>query len=440
MSTCNTPALSPPSHGRSTAAACSRVNLRHYKGLGRAELRQLPEDLDQLWIGPSFDTGESIKTMHSIVDSLPLRLSSLDLDLTQTTATSAGMTAATSPPTAIDLSNFFTKQDVIELLDRMTNLRSLSLRLPPGTGDYGAAVVAGSFSAAAECPSAATAAATDAGGRSQRNNSLQDLDLRECHLGDAGIVALAEALESSSIKSLILSWSSTTSVGMQALATGLRKNPALERLDLGCVNGVNDESIADLLSSLRHNHNLKEVSFFCCAEVGEATGLRLLECLRGGADGSKDGGDSIDEDKLGYNTSLQKINLKGTNISPSTQNLIDYYLQLNRAGRKLLNVGAKFVDKEPAPHVNLSLWPSLLAKYTNAASLEPGDDQRRRKKKVPDAPSDTHYYQLNDVLGTPTATHTSAASAGALVAKPPRTEATDIVLFFVRNNTDLWHG
>jgi len=367
------------------------VNLRHHRSLSEIELRQLPSGLDRLWIGPSFDS--SLTTVCSIVESLPPQLSDLDLDMTQLASRGGVVVASDASHPRQQTDDFITKECVSRLFKRIHTLRSLSLRLPQGIGDRGAIALASTLGQA-QC--------------------LTLLDLRECRIQDPGLVALSKALQSSSIRGLIISWSTVTPMGIGALAAALRNDPPLESLNLSCADGVDDESIRQLVSGLRENSTLLELSLFCCSSIGEASGRLLLQCLQGGGD----------EGSSHYcNTTLERINLKGTKVPKCYQVQIEYYLQLNRAGRKfVINYSEDRNERKRRPHqrqLALSLWPYILAKH---ARRRDGTECR------------SSLFQTSSTTAC-LDRQTSIASISSSVT------GADISYYFLRNKADLvLHG
>lgn len=369
--------------GNPTTCGCEVVvNLRHYRGLSRDVLWRLPPGVDQLLIGPSFDT-TSLESVRSIIRNLPPHLSDLDLDLTQVVTSSHNddhIEASTAPTESHhEQSEEFLvmKGYLSDLFERVSNLRSLSLRLPRECADCGAIAVAAALNEAKGC---------------NRHPQVELLDLRECPMHDPGIVALSGALKSSSIKGLVVSWSSITSKGVGAMAAALKCNPPLESLVLGCMDGLDDESVQELISSLVQNSTLTDLSLFCCKLIGESSGRRLLRCL------------------TRRNTSLERISLKGTKISPSCQNMIEYYLRLNRAGRRYV-IG---YDDGRDRLLDLSLWPYILEKQTLQV------EHRRRTDECHSPAVRASVYQRLKL-------------ASATMASESTVSSFDVVYFFLAN-------
>jgi len=418
-----------------TSQAAFPVNLRHCRDLSEGDLRNLPPGATHLWVGPSFHRST---TLSSIVRNLPRGLLGLDLDLT-TAATAPGevVAEASSEETgegASDATGNSTGSKTDELVVTMTesfmelfrcndHLRSLSLRCSPDDGISGSIGDRIAVAVADSLAKVAAAAEEEDTPPTEDHHPLHlELDLRECPLHDAGVEALATILvrlKSSPsprcrIRSLLLGpTTALTPRGVRSLASALRSDRGhpvsseleLEHLDLSCsMAGTpvdrDDESARDLVSSLRLNSKLSDLSLFGCSSLGEEAGRQLVRCLRGDYDIGQCSNNGVFGHEWGCNTSLERINLRGTQVSPSDRNEIEYYLRLNRAGRRYLNTNA-------VGQVSLALWPYILAKYANSSNVD--------QKKM--TPVEAAYRHPKD----PTATASD----------------TDVLYFFLRNKMDL---
>jgi uncharacterized protein (TIGR02996 family) len=92
---------------------------------------------------------------------------------------------------------------------------------------------------------------------------LRHLSLRSCHLDDEGAMLLAECTALSHLRALDLALNRLTAAGVLALACG-ELFMALERLDLGCNEGIGREGIKHL--SQAQLPALKTLGLMACAE------------------------------------------------------------------------------------------------------------------------------------------------------------------------------
>jgi Ran GTPase-activating protein (RanGAP) involved in mRNA processing and transport len=209
------------------------------------------------------------------------------------------------------------------LLQRLSKLQSLSLRLSPSEEESSLVQWAPAL----------------------QFTQLQVLDLRDNRIGDAGAQALARALPESNIQELVLSWNHFGQKGMEALTRALEKT-SLKRLVVGCNENLDDQSLKMLMDQLEQGHHgsLRTLDLFG-TQITESTGSRFLQCLEQ------------------RQTSLERLILDGTSVSMQIKNQVDYYLGLNRAGRRCL-AGQN--------ELSLSAWPYLLAKSS-------GDSRCKRR-------------------------------------------------------------
>ena len=94
----------------------------------------------------------------------------------------------------------------------------------------------------------------------EKNPNLQQLDLTGNRIGDKGVQALAEALKKNHYLQLLdLSWNQIGDTGANALAGALEKNLSLLQLDLGN-NQIGDASTNALAGALEKNLNLLQLN------------------------------------------------------------------------------------------------------------------------------------------------------------------------------------
>lgn len=314
------------------------ANLRHLL-IGSTTLESL-DNLDALWLGPLFAPTLSMRT---IVENLPPTLTTLDLDLSQF-AHPQDHPCSTSSSSANDGTSSSLEAD-LELL--MSNITVAHLSLRFRDGDTGVMALAQSL---------------------HKHPNLKTLDLRGNRMGDEGAVALAEALEKTvanpELRHVNLAWNMIGSRGAIALAKSL-PSTQLELLDLSCNDSVDDDAVHHLCQSLKHNVFLKVLNLFCCSNITEDGAFMLLTCLQH------------------HNYTLERINLRPRDTtsysshSAKTVNVlakIEYWLALNRAGRRLLRgvhpAGNSCCDNMDRP-VPTGLWPYILARQNTNSFLYP---------------------------------------------------------------------
>jgi hypothetical protein len=219
--------------------------------------------------------------------------------------------------------------------------------------------------------------------------SLQDnSSLRELNLSRNGIcldtdcaTALNDLLGSTTLRVLNFSFNRVTNEGIELLALGLQGNSRLRELDLqNC--GIGDVGLLKLGEALVENSTLEILRLGDDGEDYGQNGLsqffQLLPQMEGLTELCLDHcGVMVNEefcvtvvDGLKNNTGLQRLTCEAGDLTwyehapPHVKPLIDFYLQLNRNGRKWLE--APLTSRVPA-----GLWPRILAKMssTKDASL-----------------------------------------------------------------------
>lgn len=165
---------------------------------------------------------------------------------------------------------------------------------------------------------------------------LQGLDLRGNLIGDEGIADLVDAISLSNIKSLKLGLNCITDLGATHLAR-LVAQPScqLTHMDLNS-NLIGNTGGYELAIALKDNITLK--SFLLCGNSQVSCGGVFVECLEA-------------------NSSLIDCNLQQTHVECCEVNLIDYWLMLNKSGRRILKG-----DSLPC-----GVWPEFLVKYACAS-------------------------------------------------------------------------
>jgi Ran GTPase-activating protein (RanGAP) involved in mRNA processing and transport len=178
----------------------------------------------------------------------------------------------------------------------------------------------------------------------QENCHLRELNLDETaiSLDDTVVTALNNLLDSTSIRVLNLDDNLATNQGIAALTDGLQRNSSLRELGLdGCEIG--NEGLLHLGEALVENSTLEilrlEGNSFDQGTLFQF--FQLLPMMDGLEDLSLDKAPGIVEDELWSavvnglrdNTSLQSLT---QSYSDGAKALIDFYLKLNRNGRKYL--------------------------------------------------------------------------------------------------------
>lgn len=174
-----------------------------------------------------------------------------------------------------------------------------------------------------------------------RNHTIEEIDLgKHIAFTDETIQAVASGLRvNRSLRALRLYQCELSTNAWIPLLESLQVNQTLHVLDLQCISPQNhegDELLKVVCQYLPIIQGLKEISF-------HGPGGLLLNDKQA----------ILIIDALERNTSLQKISVTTTNIFH--KNRIEYILDWNRAGRRVLRSG-----------VSLSLWPVALTKATSA--------------------------------------------------------------------------
>ena len=395
-------------------------NLRHCRALGTSDLIGIPPTVERLWLGPSFDP---LLTFPDLAQCIPDSLVELDLDLTALLLLRGEETvdegennddsdhaAATAQKGEEDYLVRTAKKGLQILFRRLTRLKTLTLRLPDPHADV---LVA---RAVAEClPD------TSPSGSSSSSSSLTSLNLRQGPVGVAGVIALGSALHrqqrataattlwggpSARLRELSLdcgssgssnrnSSSATTTATATETAHALARllssggcGAALRRLDVGCSggggaaggdsngddddDGWTDAALAPLCAALRDNRTLTDLGLCGCdaRRVTALTGVRLLDALRDN------------------NATLERLTWHDvSSVPPALLLEVDWYLRLNRAGRRYLREDPPLYVEEKedrgesesvssavssAPSaLPLTLWPRLLARIAQSQSSSP---------------------------------------------------------------------
>lgn len=165
---------------------------------------------------------------------------------------------------------------------------------------------------------------------------LQGLDLRGNLIGDDGIADLVEEISRSNLKSLKLGLNCITDRGAAHLAR-LVSLPScqLTHLDLNS-NLIGNAGGYELAIALKDNSTLK--TFLLCGNAQVSCGGVFVECLQA-------------------NDSLIDCNLQQTHLELCEVSVINYWLMLNKCGRKILKN-----DSLPC-----GVWPEFLEKHACAS-------------------------------------------------------------------------
>jgi Ran GTPase-activating protein (RanGAP) involved in mRNA processing and transport len=179
--------------------------------------------------------------------------------------------------------------------------------------------------------------------------SLETLELNQNPVTSCGIAALAQSLRGPcTLKELRLRRCQLDDAGLLKLGEALITNEALEVLDVRGNNftHIGASQFFDLLPQMK---GLKSVYGLVTGLLADAStnavGLALVDGLR-------------------ENTKLQKIfedsetATVGSKFAPDVAREIDFYLGLNRHGRRMLRLSG---DSEPPS----GLWPRVLAKLSS---------------------------------------------------------------------------
>jgi Leucine Rich repeat len=250
------------------------VNLRHHLVCDETIrwISSSRQRLEELRVGPLF---ESARAVVSIIDTLPVTVTHLDLDL----------------------------RNVLHILPEVfsrlfqpakTHLASLSIRL---FGDRGAIELSKWL---------------------HKNPNLRRLDLRENRIGNEGLYAIVKAISHCDHHLEVLDLGCNCILDIRPLPDFLQRNTHLARLDLS-YNWIGDEDVNRLCQGLRMNESLRRLSIMGCHRITNRGVSLLICCLR---------------DK---NTSLQQIEVRTCdNSNDELQADLHHLLCLNRAGRGFL--------------------------------------------------------------------------------------------------------
>jgi len=197
--------------------------------------------------------------------------------------------------------------------------------------------------------------------------------LREVHLADISVslddscgAALKQLLESTSLCVLNLGQNKVTSEGMTELVEGLQHSPSLKELALGGCE-VNNEELFKLGEGLVENKTLEHLDLRSNSFDAEGLsvffrflprmkGLKKLE-LNSSSISNETVGSAI-LDGIRVNTSLEIIEgIEERELSTTVKKSIDFYLQMNRNGRRYLQ--APLAKRMP-----LGAWPHILTKLS----------------------------------------------------------------------------
>jgi len=292
-----------------------------------APMRTLTEPVEELWLGPVFDSSETVLTA---ISSLPSSVTHLDLDLRN----------------ALHL-----LPQAMPLLFGRHHLRTLSLHL---FGDAGAIELAKWMN---------------------HNPNLECLDLRGNRIGSTGARTIVDAIMAGAhnnsdrfpsrqnLKRLNLNCNCI--LHGDKIGELLAANTSLEALDLG-LNWLGNEEIEEICAGLCKNATLRELNLHGCHRISHKGLKTILRCLQL------------------HNTSLLKIGLQA--FDEEGQRLIEeinYWLKLNKGGRSLIQLslppssasseqGTQSIGHHPRKSgrrdsTTLGIWPHALAK----SSTEP---------------------------------------------------------------------
>lgn len=282
----------------------------------------LREPVEELWLGPVFDSSQTVLTA---ITSLPSSVTHLDLDLRN---------ALHLLPQAMPL--LFGKQ----------HLKTLSLRV---FGDAGAIELAKWMN---------------------QNPNLERLDLRGNRIGSMGVRTIVDAIMAPKLDKTVLGQSQHNlthlNLSCNCILHGdkigelLAMNSTLEVLDLG-FNWLGNQEIQDICMGLAKNTNLRELNLYGCHRISHKGMKTILQCLQL------------------HNTSVHKIGLQA--FDEEGQRIIEeinYWLKLNRGGRFLIKLSLPASSKEGNqsfshhPFQNghrdaatLGIWPHALEKSNN---------------------------------------------------------------------------
>jgi uncharacterized protein YjbI with pentapeptide repeats len=194
-----------------------------------------------------------------------------------------------------------------------------------------------------------------------QNPSLQGLDLKDNSCGTKGLGVLVQLLERTHISWLRLQRQRYTNnfLDVSLLTCALNdSNTSLILLNLS-FNAISDRGISDLTTALLQNRTLRHVNLNYC-HLTDVSMLRIAQCLpsmeglwklylQGGQSG-----EAIDQamvNGLEQHKQLQVLELPPSFRQPKE---IEYYLDLNRSGRRLIT-----------ERILQGLWPLVLEQAWN---------------------------------------------------------------------------
>ena len=161
---------------------------------------------------------------------------------------------------------------------------------------------------------------------------LEHLDLRNNQITDEAVLYLVRGLLTSSVRTVNLGLNQIGNHGARAFARLLaHRDCLLSCLDLNC-NRIGNYGAHELTVALRNNTTLQTLVLY---------GNSLLSC-----------GESFRECLL-VNSTLEWCNLQRTTVTAEWVGTVEYYLTLNRCGRKILKVA----DQQNLP---VGIWPIFL--------------------------------------------------------------------------------
>ncbi|CAB9508620.1 NLR family, CARD domain containing 3 [Seminavis robusta] len=340
-------------------------NLRHLR-VGPKILNSLQQEtsLQHLWLGPTFSSSVTLDKIAEILSQSQLRSLDLDLSLMAASSTTTSCNGSRrSNKATLETNDWTCAMECF--VAQLSSVEKLCLRLPTRQEGVVLACIQGL-----------------ATGLTCSNAGVKTLDLRSNRMDDQAAMVLAAALpQMTSVRHLILTWNRIGSVGAEALAKALNHS-RLERLDLSHNPALDDTAAVALSRALQTNTRLQVLNLSGCTGITVQGGLaKLVECLG-----------STKHNNINHNNvTLEHIywkNQRPTRHDPrmaaaaestatatrTNQNTDDkdilqameYYLSLNRAGRRLL-IHSKIGQEK----VSIAVWPHVLAKTAsvNKSSL-----------------------------------------------------------------------
>jgi len=200
------------------------------------------------------------------------------------------------------------------------------------------------------------------------STSLRELNLgQNCiSLDDSCGATLKRLIERTSLRLLYFCSNEVTSEGMTELVEGLQSNLSLVELSLSDC-GIDNEGLFKLGEGLVENKTLESLALeeneFDTDGLSQFFGI--LPRMKGLKKLELNSADISDEtvglallDGIRVNTSLEIIEgIEESELSPAFKESIDFYLQMNRNGRRYL--GAPLANRMP-----LGAWPHILTKLS----------------------------------------------------------------------------